>query len=163
MGNHFNYWKKTQKIKPFETMKDWNDFVEDCCKLPSLQADIKNPAAMKKSKIHKGIDEYGNKLDSEYEFVVAEYFRKIKGFVVERNKTEWLPYYTDDGKLHKWIWDFRIAGLIYEVKGRLTDNDSLKMKTHPNVIWIFGEDVKEMRKELDEKHPGWMTNFTRTN
>ena len=163
MGTHFDYWKKTLKIKPFKTIEDWNAFEKDCCKLPSVDAEVKAPAAMKKSKIHKGFDEYGNKFDSEYEFVAAQYFRKCKGLVVERNKTEWLAYYTDDGKLHRWLWDFRIGGILYEIKGRLTHNDTLKMKAHPDVKWIFGEEIKMMRKELDEKHPGWLKNFTRTN
>ena len=163
MGVHFDHWKRTMKIKVFDTVEDWEIFKKDCSKLPSMEAETKPQAAMRRSKIHRGYDEYGNKLDSEYEFVVAQYFRRCKGLFVEKNKTEWLPYYTDDGVLHKWFYDFRISSILYEVKGRVTHNDTLKMKAHPDVRWLFGEDVRTMRKELDENHPGWIKTFMRTN
>ena len=163
MGRHHEFWKKTLKMKVFETEEEWAEWEKDCVKLPDVEAEVFRTASMGKSNIKKGFDEHGDRYDSEWEFVVATYHRLIKNSIVERNRTQWLPYYTDDGKQKKWYPDFYIDGRWVEVKGQVREADHIKMRAHPDVKWFFGEDVKIMERELNSQKPGWRENFIRTN
>jgi hypothetical protein len=157
---NFEFWKRTGVIKPFESIEEWEQYTEDCCKLPSLESFVNSP--MKKSKIRKGIAA-GDKFDSFSEFVMKCYFTKIKGYVVERNHIIKLPYMDNSGKQRNYIPDFTVNGIFYEVKGRFTTLDQIKQASHPEVHWIFQEEINQMKKELNEQYPGWDTDFIQTN
>jgi hypothetical protein len=156
----FSFWKQTGSIKPFESIEEWEQFEQDCCKLPSLDPFINSP--LKKSKVKKGIAN-GEKYDSFAEYTLKTYFTKVKGWVVERNYLLKLPYVDSTGKTRNYIPDFVVNGVFYECKGRFTALDELKKAAHSEVIWIFQEEINRMKAKLDELFPSWKDDFFQTN
>jgi hypothetical protein len=158
---NWDFWKKTHQIKPFNSLEEWDSYVEDSLKLPNLDLAINSP--MKKSKVKKGIDIMSNKYDSFAEYTLFQYMRLIKGYVVERNKSQYLHYIDLKGKMRKYYYDFTINGAPAEVKGRITDNDRCKLEQCTNVTWYFQSDINIMAAELNKQFPGWKEDFTQTN
>jgi hypothetical protein len=156
----FDFWKKTGIMKPFETIEEWEEYEKDCCKLPSIDHFVNSP--MHKTKIKKGISA-GDKFDSFSEFVLKTYFTKVKGYVVERNTIQKLPYTDMNGKIRNYIPDFIVNGIFYEVKGRVNPLDLIKKQAHPEVEWVFQDEIEKMKKKLDENFPDWRSDFFQTN
>jgi hypothetical protein len=121
-------------------------------------------ASMHKSTIQKGIAD-GIKFDSKYEFIVYKYMRDIKGYVVERNKTDSLPYIDPNGRMRRFFYDFKLSnGDKLEIKGRFRDTDYCKREQHPEVIWYTSAEIMPMQKELRDKFgDSWDVDFMRTN
>lgn len=157
----FNFWKKTGLIKPFNSVEEFTTYCQDIVRDPSVS--IKVNAALHKSNIKKGISK-GNKFDSFAEFTFCTYMEKVNHFIVERNnKVAFLPYYDETGKVRKYYPDFIVNGTFYEVKGRIRPKDELKMRQHPEVIFVFQDEINEMAKTLDEDYKGWRADFIQTN
>ena len=73
-------------------------------------------------------------------------------------------YHTDEtGKSRKYYPDFIVNGAFYEVKGRLRPKDELKMRQHPEVTFVFQDEINEMAKILDKDYSGWRGDFIQTN
>jgi hypothetical protein len=159
--NNFEFWRKTHTVKPFENMEDFYKFEIDCCKVSEL--DIQAPAAMKKSRIKRGISD-GNSFDSFWEYTFFKYMRDVEGQSIERNKTDWIAYVGPDGKQHRFYYDFLCGGLKYEIKGQFRESDIEKMKQCPQVIFIQGDEIKRMKEALTNKFGKiWEADFTQTN
>ena len=89
---------------------------------------------------------------------------RVKGFFVQRNQRDiFLPYTDETGKSRKYYPDFIVNGAFYEVKGRLRPKDELKMRQHPEVTFVFQDEINEMAKILDKDYSGWRGDFIQTN
>ncbi|MBR6610841.1 MAG: hypothetical protein IKK93_01190 [Campylobacter sp.] len=158
---NYNFWKKTGQIKPFNSVEEFKKYCQDIIKDPI--ASIKANTPLHKSKIKKGVSK-GNKFDSFAEFTFCTYMEKIKHYFVERNHKSVFLLYTDEaGKTRKYYPDFIVNGTFYEVKGRLRPKDELKMRQHPEVVFVFQDEINEMAKELDKDYHGWREDFIQTN
>lgn len=157
----FNFWKKTGTIKPFSSIDEFDKYCDDIIKEPDVA--VKANTAIHKSNIKKGYAR-GNKYDSFAEFTFCTYMEKIKLYSVERNdKIEFLLYTDEMGKTRKYYPDFIVNGAYYEVKGRLRPKDELKRRQHPEVTFVFQDEINEMAKELDDKIENWREDFIQTN
>lgn len=155
-----DYWKKTGQIKPFATVEEFETFTEELIKDSSTP--IKPNSPLHKAIAKKGIAN-GVQYDSFAEFTFMRYEEKINHATVERNnKAKFLIYIDDQCKQRKWYPDFLVNGIFYEVKGLMRPKDHLKKSQHPEVEWIFSEDCKRMAQELDDKCPGWRSDFIQT-
>lgn len=157
----WDFQKKTGLIKPFSNIEEWDQYVEDSNKLPQLDAFANSP--MKKSKIKKGMNEVGEKFDSFAEYAFTKYMRLIKGYIVERNKVQFLNYIDPVGKMRKFHPDFYVNGAPCEVKGRVTETDRCKLEQCPQVTWYFQSDINAMADELSKQFPNWRSDFHQTN
>ena len=89
---------------------------------------------------------------------------KVNHYFVERNhKSVFLPYTDETGKTRKYYPDFIVNGSFYEVKGRLRPKDEQKMRQHPEVTFVFQDEINEMAKVLDKDYFGWRDEFIQTN
>ena len=159
----YNFWKKTGQIKPFTSIEEFNKYCQDIVSDSSSVPNIKANAALHKSNIKKGYSK-GNKYDSFAEFTFCSYMERVKGFFVQRNQRDiFLPYIDEAGKSRKYYPDFIVNGVFYEVKGRIRPNDELKMRQHPEVIFVFQDEINEMAKTLDKDYPGWRGDSIQTN
>ena len=157
-----DYWRKTNQMKPFNSVEEFEKFEDDLLKLPSLKSFSNSPLG--KSKIRKGVNLLSEKFDSFAEYTFVTYMREIKHFIVERNiKTYFLTYIDQNGKICKFYYDFKINGIPSEVKGRLTDKDRCKLEQCPDVKWYFQNEINNMGNELDRIIPNWRTNFIQLN
>jgi hypothetical protein len=93
--------------------------------------------------------------DSKWEAIFYFYEKLVSCDVIERNKKSHLPYVDENGKSRKFYPDFIVNGQFVEVKGILRPTDECKMSQCPNVRFVFGGEIKEMRKILDKKFPKW--------
>jgi len=159
---NFDLWLKTGQIKPFNSVEEFEQYTEDCLKLPALSTYINSP--LKKSKIKRGFTNRGEKMDSFFEYTFITYMRQVKGYIVERNnKSSFLFYNDPDGKQKKFYPDFLVNGNYAEVKGRFSEKDKCKKDQHPDVQWYFSEDIKLMREELNQLFPDWKSDFLQIN
>jgi hypothetical protein len=158
----FHIFKERGQLLVSSEIEDYEQYEQDCCKLPDINIFVNSP--MKRSRIKRGIGSTGEKYDSFSEFILLTYFRKVKGAIVERNEMhEFLLYTKPNGKPAKFFPDFKIGGRWVECKGRFTETDNQKKLQHPEVEWFFMNDIKEMEKKLDSSFPGWRDEFIRTN
>jgi len=152
----FEFFKKTGKIKTFESMEEWEEFEKDCCKLPSLDPFINSP--LKKSHIKKGIAD-AIKFDSKWEYAFYLYM-KDNGHIVKKNQKEIFFFYINEkGKQGKFYPDFEVDSTFAEVKGQWNKNDLLKQEQCPFVIFYSAPEIEPMIKELNKTRPGWQENY----
>ena len=142
----FNFWKKTGVIKPFNSIDEIEKYCDDIVKDPLTP--IKVNTALNRSNVKKGYAR-GNKYYSFAEFTFCTYMEKVKHYSVERNdKVTFLTYFDDTGKVRKYYPDFIVNGAYYEVKGRLRPLDELKRRQHPEVTFVFQEEMKNNQNIL---------------
>jgi hypothetical protein len=155
----FSFWQKTGLIKPFESVEEYESFINDCIKIPKLDIIANTP--LKKSRVKKGINERGEKFDSKWEFIAATYYREIEGKAVERNRTQFVTYLDENRKMRKWFWDLNVGGERYEIKGIFRERDLLKQQQYPEIKFIIKEDIEKMVDKLNAKlGTEWKNNFT---
>ena len=65
----------------------------------------------------------------------------------------------ESNKKRKFFYDFNENGLPVEVKGILRPSDACKQDQCPQVRFVFGEEVKDIMKELNKKCPGWRNDY----
>ena len=149
-------------MKPFSSVEEYEKFEEDLCKLPHL--DIYANTSLKRTKVKKGVNTLSERFDSFAEYTLVTYMRTIKMYLVERNqKTQFLSYVDQNGKVCKFYPDFTINGRFAEVKGRMNEKDHCKLTQCHDVDWYFQDDINKMAAELDKVSPEWRANFIRTN
>jgi hypothetical protein len=154
----WNFWQKTGIMRPFDSLEECDQFIEDCVKLPKI--DVFRNTPLKRSRVKRGINERGEKFDSKWEFVAATYFREIEGKFVERNREQFVIYLDEKGKQRKWFWDLNVAGEHYEIKGIFRERDSLKQQQHPEIKFLIKEDIEKMIEKLNAKLGRvWNSNF----
>jgi hypothetical protein len=158
----FDFWKNTHTIRPFQSVEEFEQYEEDCIKIPKINIFVNT--ALNKSRVKKGVNSRSEHFDSFFEFTFVEYMRTLKGHNVERNaKMHSLPYIDHTGKSRKFFPDFIVDGTFYEIKGRFTETDRCKFDQHPEVKWIFAADIELMRIELDSQLPDWKNEFVQLN
>ncbi|MCF0125428.1 MAG: hypothetical protein HUJ68_06695 [Clostridia bacterium] len=158
---HYQLWKTTGILKPFNTVEEFEQFEKDLFESPDPL--IKKAAPKGRSNIKRGYY-HGNKYDSFAEFTFCSYMEKVMLYNVERNERQnFLLYLDENGKSRKYYPDFIVNGGYCEVKGRMRPKDELKRRQHPEVVWYFQPEINEMAKVLDEKFPGWRDEFIQTN
>jgi hypothetical protein len=139
------------------TEDDILDLEKSLNKIPELK--VKTNAAMRKSMIKRGMA-FGIKFDSHWEYIFYKYMHDYKGYVVERNKLESIPYIdTTTGKQRKFFPDFKVNGLFYEIKGRWSQTDLDKMDQCPQVKFYSVEEITMMEKELNKNLVAWNEDF----
>jgi hypothetical protein len=139
------------------SQEEYDELEKDLSVVKDLEP-VRN-AASKKSTIIRGMAN-GTSYDSFYEFVFDQYFTLVKGYVVERNKTIHFSYFDKTaGKIRQFYPDFLVNGLYYEVKGRVKESDIDKMEQCSHVTFVFGDQIREMRRELDASHKEWASSF----
>lgn len=160
---NFEYWRKTKQIKPFTSIEELEAFESDLVKEMG-DSGVQKPAAMRRPIAKKGMA-FGIKYDSFSEFVFYTYMTRVKHALVERNyKEHCLLYFDSYGKQRKYYPDFVVDGALYEVKGQFREKDKLKKEQHPEVSWLFQDDIDRMAAELDEKlGRQWRSEFVQTN
>lgn len=138
------------------TVEEESAYIDHIADIPDM-----GPAATHSNRGPQGTRcEYqGIVFDSKWEYIFYRYNKDLKGLVVERNKTDFLPYTDETGKRRKFYYDFRVNGLPYEVKGILRPADACKMNQCPNVQFVFGDEINAMKKELDKHLPNWPKDF----
>lgn len=142
---------KLPKVITLEEIKEQIAEVEELTSLGISENQILKPGKTQGIKCMYG----GEKFDSMWEAAFYIYTKEKEGKIIERNKTEKLPYIDENGKLRDFYPDFRVAGLLVEVKGILRPTDACKQAQCPHVKFIFGDEIKPMMKWLNEHHPNW--------
>lgn len=100
----------------------------------------------------------GETFDSKWEYAFYRYHKEVCGDIIKRNHSEWFPYYDNNGKQRKFYYDFDVNSVPYEVKGIFRESDLLKQQSTAGiVVFVTGDDIKPMMKELDAKVPTWRT------
>lgn len=150
-----------QKKKPLtiDEVENYDETIEDAVKLPKLKV-VSTWNTLTGPQGQKGIDAAsGTKFDSKWEYAYYRYNR-AKGIMVERNWKEQLPYIDENGKQRMFHPDFvsPIDGLV-EIKGILRPTDAAKMAAHPEVKFLFGEDIKPMMEWLNKNEPNWLKDY----
>ena len=106
--------------------------------------------------IYKGIE-----FDSKWEYAYYRWATEIKNWVCVRNTSEWFNYRDEMGKTKKFYPDFKCNGQFVEVKGIFRANDLLKKEaTFGKVEFIGPLEIKPIMKELREKIPKWLDDYT---
>lgn len=101
----------------------------------------------------------GVHFDSKWEYAYYLYVKEIEGHSIERNTGDYLYYIDAAGKRRKFYYDFIVDGNPYEVKGIFRANDVLKMEQCPQVVFIYGEEMKRILKTVNKELPGWEKGF----
>lgn len=101
----------------------------------------------------------GVHFDSMWECIYYRYQLQIRFASVDRNTTKYFSYMGQDAKVHKFYPDFLCNGQYVEVKGIIRPADQLKMNACPQVKFVFGDEIKQMRKDLEAKYPNWKKEF----
>jgi hypothetical protein len=98
----------------------------------------------------------GCQFDSMWEYAFYRYHKEIKGSVITRNETEYIPYIDENGKNRKFYYDFVVDGMPYEVKGIMRPTDMAKMQaTGGQVTFVTKVEMQPILKELSQRYPNW--------
>ena len=91
-----------------------------------------------------------------WEYAFYRYHKEIKGSVITRNETEYIPYIDENGKNRKFYYDFVVDGMPYEVKGIMRPTDMAKMQaTGGQVTFVTKVEMQPILKELSQRYPNW--------
>lgn len=143
------------------TVDEISDYIDDIDTIMSLEPKLNAAKRPWKPQGTKGTAN-GMKFDSRWEWAFYKYMTEKEGYVVERNRVEKLHYTDDKGKLRNFYPDFIVGGQFYEVKGIIRPADEAKMSQCPNVVFVFGEEIKPMIKWLNKNCPGWYNEYQET-
>lgn len=139
------------------TVNQFNIYVDEIDLIPELKCyPNTNPNQGPQGK--KGIMD-GERFDSMWEGAVYAYYRYIKGFPIERNYHEWVPYFDENGKKRKFYPDFKFLGTFLEVKGIYRGNDLCKINQHPEIEFIDKTKIQPILKELNKTLPNWKKDY----
>ena len=106
--------------------------------------------------LYKGIE-----FDSKWEYAYYRWATEIKNWSVTRNTSDFFNYRDAEGKNKKFYPDFKCNGNYVEVKGIYRENDVLKRNaTLGKVQFIGPTEIKPIIKELKERIPKWLDDFT---
>jgi hypothetical protein len=142
------------------TKQDMESFERSFDYLPDFEQPSQNASGLKRPQGKKG-SYMGVQFDSMWEYAFYRYQTDIMGHIVNRNSTEWFPYFDDNGRQRKFYYDFDDNGQPTEVKGIWRPLDLLKQQaTNGQVIFVSGDDIKPMIKELNDKFPGWRDEYS---
>lgn len=143
------------------TLEELDDYIDGIDTLTSLEPRMNAGRKPWKPQGVKGTAN-GIKFDSRWEWAFYLYKTEHDGCIVERNQLEKLHYVDENGKLRNFYPDFIVNGMFYEVKGILRPTDQAKMNQCPNVVFVFGEDIKPMQQWLNKHHPNWYDEYQET-
>lgn len=138
--------------------KELDNFERSFDEVYNFDSDLKGNTATHGPQGHKGTYD-SIKFDSVWEYAYYRWSKEIHGNVIERNRTEYFIYYDESNKKRKFFYDFNENGLPVEVKGILRPSDACKQDQCPQVRFVFGEEVKDIMKELNKKCPGWRNDY----
>lgn len=148
--------QKTHKLHPFY-VDEMEEYIDNIDKLINLDVTI-GTGKPHSPQGTKGTAD-GEKFDSIWEYVFYLYQKEYNNSIVIRNHTDNFPYTDENGKIRKFYPDFIVNGVYYEVKGWLRPSDQCKMDQNPNVIFVFGDDIKPMKEWLNKHHPKWRQEY----
>lgn len=150
---------RQKKVLTIEDVDNYDETIEDAVKLKKISISSSwnrpiGPQGIKGTDAATGV-----KFDSKWEYAYWRY-NHAKGIAVERNWKEKLPYIDENGKQRMFHPDFisPIDGYV-EVKGILRPTDAAKQAAHPEVKFLFGEDIKPMMQWLDKHEPNWLKDY----
>ena len=138
--------------------KGLDSFERSFDEIYNFDTDLKNNTAIRGPQGRKGIYD-SIKFDSIWEYAYYRWSKELHGNVIERNRTEYFVYYDETNKKRKFFYDFLENGLPVEVKGILRPSDACKQDQCPQVRFVFGDEVKQIMKELDQKCKGWRNDY----
>lgn len=138
--------------------KELDNFERSFDEVYNFDSELKSNTATRGPQGHKGTYD-SIKFDSVWEYAYYRWSKEIHGNVIERNRTEYFIYYDETNKKRKFFYDFNENGLPVEVKGILRQSDACKQDQCPQVRFVFGEEVKDIMKELNKKCPGWRNDY----
>lgn len=141
------------------TQDEMDDFIKSIDHQPNLDVAPNAPMKPHQQQGQKGYGPGGEKFDSWWEFAFF-LFHKNQGDNIQRNQTEWLPYFDDTGKKRKFYPDFIVNGIFYEVKGFLRPADTCKLNQCASVQFVFGDQIKPMIEWLNKNEKGWRNSYT---
>ena len=101
----------------------------------------------------------GVHFDSKWEYAYYRWARDIRGYSIERNISDYLFYLDASGKRRRFYYDFTVNGCPHEVKGIFRANDVLKMEQCPQVKFIYGDEMKQIIREVFKEFPDWESSF----
>ena len=148
---------KIHKCKPV-TVKEMKDAIKDNGKLHYID---KAKATALTAKGPQGIkgSARGADFDSYWEFAFYIWKRDIKGEYCERNIQDHVNYIDESGKVRKFYPDFKVVGGYAEVKGIFRPSDQCKMDQHPEIKFYFGNEMKQIVKEVSQHFPKWKQEY----
>lgn len=124
----------------------------------NFDIDIKANAGIRGPQGKKGT--YNSiKFDSVWEYAYFRWSKELHGNIIERNREEYFIYFDESNKKRKFFYDFTENGAPVEVKGILRPADACKQSQCPQVRFVFGDEIKDIMKELDKKSPGWRQDY----
>jgi len=156
--SHYEHWKKTGKLKVFDTEKEFEKYGQDLCSLPSLDAFVNTPFL--KSNVKRGILD-GERFDSQWEAAFYVWAKEVKGWTVQRNRSEFLLY-IDNNKQKKFFPDFICNGRYYEIKGVWRETDVKKQEQCPFVEFLSSSEIAEIMDALAKEVPNWKDRYMLT-
>lgn len=149
--------QRTHKCKPV-TVDEMEETIEENGKLHYIDQ-AKNAAITSKGPQGVKGTARGDKFDSYWEFAFYIWKKDIKGEYCERNTKEHVSYISENGKIRDFYPDFKVVGGYAEVKGIFRPSDQCKMDQHPEIRFYFGDEMKQIVKEVTAKFPNWKNEY----